>query len=107
MGPLIIPTLPAQTRYCRVERQSVEDSISLKSKCITPMAHFLLLSYSFEQMFAAVLPSSRELSSEAYSFQLDGKGKPMQVVPAPHFPSTPVQSRAQMMSTPPLFGYTL
>jgi hypothetical protein len=27
-------------------------------------------------MFAAVLPSSRELSSEAYSFQLVGKGKP-------------------------------
>jgi hypothetical protein len=49
------------------------------------MAHFLLLSYSFVQMFAAGLPSSRELSSEAYSFQLDGKGKPMQVVPAPRW----------------------
>jgi len=49
------------------------------------MAHFLLLSYSFEQLFAAVLPSSRELSSEAYSFQLVGKGKPMQAVPAPRW----------------------
>ena len=47
------------------------------------MAHFLLLSYSFEQLFASVLPSSRELSSEVYSFQLLGKRKPMQEVQAP------------------------
>src|SRR5260370_20037475 len=42
--------------------------ISLKSKCSTPMAHFLLLSCSFEQLFASVLPSPRELSSPVYSF---------------------------------------
>src|SRR5260370_25082934 len=34
------------------------------------MAHVLLLSCSFEQLFASVLPSPRELSSPVSSFQL-------------------------------------
>ena len=66
-----------------VEGQFRRGLDSLKSKCSTPMAHFLLLSCSFAQLFASVLPSPRELSSPVYSFQLVGKGKPMRAVPAP------------------------